>query len=145
MKKSIIIFLVILIILGITSIFVINKYKAIQVQKQEIAKFNMQYEEYNTENLNGLDITTLINKAVSNNEKYEIPKDENNMYILDDEYSIEIYVTMNQNTHKMEKINNLGIEAFIEYFGGVGFNCTDVKYHEKSGRIASMTFEAIGY
>ena len=43
------------------------------------------------------------------------------------------------------RINNLGIDSFIEYFGVVGFKCTDIQYHKTSGRIASMTFEATEY
>ncbi len=145
MKKIFTICIIIVVLLCIISSIVFIQYKNIQAQKQEVAKFNLQYEEYNKETLNGLDITTLINKAISNNEKNEISKSENNIYNLDDEKSIEIYVSMNGNTHKMEKIVNLGIDSFIEYFGTVGFKCTEVKYHEKNGRIASMTFEAIGY
>lgn len=107
----------------------------------------MQYENYNKDNLNGLDITTLINKAISNNEKFGIQKDEDGLYLLDEENSIEIYITMiiNDTTYRMERINNLGMNSFIEYFGSVGFKCTNIEYHKKSGKIASMTFEATEY
>lgn len=144
MKKFLIILITIMII--IVTVFVIN-YKNLQMQKKEIDKFNFVYENYNKDNLNGLDITTLINKAISNNEKYAIPKNSEGLYLLDDEYSIEIYVTMiiNETTYRMERINDLGINSFVSYFGEVSFKCTDVKYHEKSGRIASMTFEAKEY
>ncbi len=144
MKKTVVLILVILcIIVGI--IFIkFNNYK---MEQDEIKKFNSFYENYNKEGLNGLDITTVINKARSNNDKYEIPKDEEGLYILDDEYSVEIYVTMiiNDTTYKMERITNLGIDSFIAYFGEVGFKCTDIKYHEKTGRVASMIFEATNY
>lgn len=144
MKKTIAIVLVILCILSVGAYFYI---KNLQTEKKEVAKFNAEYEYYNDDALNGLDITTLINKATSNNEKYEIQKDESGMYILDDKYSIEIYITMiiNGKTYKMERINNLGTTAFVEYFGAVSFKCTNVEYHESTGRIASMTFEATEY
>lgn len=144
MKKILIIIIAIMLI--IVTVFVIN-YRNLQMQKKEIDKFNFVYENYNKDNLNGLDITTLINKAISNNEKYAIPKNSDGLYLLDDEYSIEIYVTMiiNETTYRMERINDLGLNSFISYFGEVSFKCTDVKYHEKSGRIASMTFEAKEY
>lgn len=144
MKKTLVLILVILcIIVGV--IFI--KYNNYKMQKDEIKKFNSFYENYNKDGLNGLDITTVINKARSNNDKYEIPKDEEGLYVLDDEYSVEIYVTMiiNDTTYRMERITNLGIDSFIVYFGEVGFKCTDIKYHEKTGRIASMTFEATNY
>ncbi len=144
MKKILVLMLIIIIV--ILTFFVVN-YKNLQQQKQEIANFNLAYEKYNKDNLNGLDITTLINKAISNNDKYSIAKDEEGLYVLDDEYSIEIYVTMiiNETTYRMERINSLGMNSFVAYFGQVSFKCTDVKYHEKTGRIASMTFEAKDY
>lgn len=145
MKKTI---AIVLVILCIISVFAYFSVKNMQMKKKEVAKFNSEYEYYNNDKvLNGLDITTLINKATSNNEKYEIEKDENGLYILDDEYSIEIYVTMiiNETTYKMERITQIGTNAFVEYFGGVSFKCTNVEYHESTGRIASMTFEANEY
>ncbi len=144
MKKNLLIIFVILIIILI--IIGVN-FHNMQMKRKEVSKFNLQYEEYNADNLNGLDITTVINKAVNNNEKYEIPKDEEGLYILDDQNSIEIYIKMiiNNTTYKMERINNLGMNSFIEYFGVVGFKCTDVSYHKKTGKIASMTFEATEY
>lgn len=146
-KKSLIIsFIVILIILIVGVAIAGFNYKNLQMKKQEIAKFNLTYEEYNKENLNGLDITTLINKATSHNEKNKILKDEEGLYKLDEENSIEIYVKMiiNDTTYRMERINNLGMGSFIEYFGEVRFKCIDVQYH-KNGKIASMTFEAMEY
>lgn len=144
MKKILAVILIVMII--IVTFFVLN-YKNLQTKKQEINNFNLVYENYNKDNLNGLDITTLINKATSNNEKYSIPKDEQGLYVLDDEYSIEIYVTMiiNETTYRMERIDSLGINSFVAYFGQVSFKCTDIQYHQKTGRIASMTFEAKEY
>lgn len=117
-----------------------------QKEKLEIAKFNLNYEEYNKDNLNGLDITTLINRAISNNEKKFVEKDAEGLYNLEDENCIEIYVKMiiNNTVYRMEKINNLGISSFTEYFGEVSFKCVDVTYHE-NGKVASMTFEAKEY
>lgn len=122
------------------------QYKNLQKQKLEIAKFNLDYEEYNKDNLNGLDITSIINRAISNNEKKFVEKDENGLYNLNDENCIEIYVKMiiNNTTYRMERIDSLGISSFTEYFGEVRFKCTDIKYH-KNGKISSMTFEAKEY
>lgn len=144
MKKSLAIIIIIMLVVSAVLFF---KYKTYQTQKREIAAFNSQYELYNKEELNGLDVTTIMNKATSNNEKYEIQKDENGIYILDDEYSIEIYVTLviDEKTYKMESLMAADINNFVRYFGDVSFNCSDVTYHEKSGRIASMTFEAKEY
>lgn len=144
MKKILAVLLILMIIIVIIVVFY---YKDIQAKKQEIDNFNRVYLNYNKDNLNGLDITTIINRAISNNEKYAIAKDEEGLYVLDDEYSIEIYVTMiiNETTYRMERIEDLGMNSFVAYFGEVSFKCTDVQYHEKTGRVASMTFEATEY
>lgn len=144
MKKILAVLLILMIIIVIVVVFY---YKDMQAKKQEIDNFNRVYLNYNKDNLNGLDITTIINRAISNNEKYAIAKDEEGLYVLDDEYSIEIYVTMiiNETTYRMERIEDLGMNSFVAYFGEVSFKCTDVQYHQKTGRVASMTFEATEY
>ena len=90
-----------------------------------------------------------ITKALrpSNNEKYQIPKDDNGIYVLDDEYSIEIYVIMvkDEEPYRMERFSQNDISSFIRLFGEVGFKCVDKTYHDKTGRIATMTFEAEEY
>lgn len=143
MKKS---FFVICLVFIIIMIVLFINFKALEKKQMEAERFNKIYEEYNTENLNGLDLTTVINKAIDNNDKYEIEKDENGEYISDGKYSIKIYITMiiNNKTYPMERINELGMTSFIEYFGVVKFKCTDIKYHH-SGRISEMTFEATEY
>jgi len=141
MKKTLALICILLLILVV--IIAIN-FKNIEKEKNEIVKFNLTYEEYNTDNLNGLDITTLINKAINNNEKYSISKNEHGYYVDDGMNSIKIYVTMNMNdkTYEMERINSVGMNSFIEYFGDVKFECTDVKYHEKTGRISELIFKS---
>lgn len=145
MKKSLIF---ILIIIVVAVVFFILNYKEYEIKKIDLNNFNLTYEEYNKDNLNGLDVVTVMNQATSNNEKYEIPKDEDGLYILDDEFSIEIYVTMVQNsqTYRMERFTSKDINSsFIRLFGDVSFRCANVTYHQKNGRIASMEFEATEY
>ena len=137
MKKNV---FTICLIFAIIIIVLFLKYQEVKKSQIETKKFNHTYEQYHTENLNGLDITTVINKAIDNNEKYEI-------YISDDAYSIKIYITMmiNGKTYSMEKINTVGMEAFVQNFGIIDFKCTDIQYHEKTGRVSQMTFEATEY
>ena len=119
-------------------------YKEVLVSQNQAKKFNSDYEFYNRERILGTDITTLINKAIDNNEKYGIEKDENGIYIADDKYSIKIYVHMiiNETTYPMENLKKTGLTEFTKYFGEVEFKCTDIKYHEATGRISEMTFAA---
>ncbi len=145
MKKS---FILILIIIAVAIVFFVLNYKEYEINQIDLKNFNLTYEEYNKEKLNGLDVVSVMNQATSNNEKHEISKDENGLYILDDEYSIEIYVTMaiNNETYKMERLTSGEINSnFIRLFGDVKFKCANITYHQKTGRVASMEFEATEY
>ena len=144
MKKTL--FIICIIFLIIMSILFVNL-RQVQNKNRELQKFNLEYEFYNREGICGVDITTVINKAIDNNEKYEVEKDENGYYIPNEEDSIIIYVKLinSSNTYKMERIKEIGLESFVEFFGEVEFKCTDIKYHEKSGRISNMTFESLEY
>ncbi len=132
----------IILFLILTVVFIVN----INISMKNdlaIEKFNREYEEYNKDNLNGLDITTVMNKAVSNNEKFNIEKDKNGYY-LDDENRIEVSVIFNGTPYIMERINKVGIESFIQNFGSASFSCKEIKYH-KSGKISELIFEADKY
>ena len=78
MKKNLlticIIFLVIMAIL-------FAKFVSLRKQNLEVRKFNYGYEFYNKDKVNGLEVTTVINKAIDNNEKYGVQKDKNG-YLL---------------------------------------------------------------
>ena len=63
------------------------------------------------------------------------------------EVDIIIYVIMvkDEPAYRMERFTQVGINDFIRYFGEISFKCTDVTYHEKNGRVSSMTFEIEEY
>lgn len=144
MKKTL---LIICILFLIIMLILFMNLKQVQKQNRELQKFNSEYEFYNREDLCGVDITTVINKAVDNNEKYEVKKDENGYYVPNEENSIKIYIKLinNEKTYEMERIKQIGLESFVEFFGEVDFKCTDIEYHEKSGKISKMTFESLEY
>ena len=139
MKKVIIVILSIFLIIMIS---IYMNYRQAVSKELQAKKFNQDYEFFNKEAILGTDVTTMINKAMDNNEKHGIKKDENGVYIPDDEYSVKIYVYMiiDENTYPMEQLVQTGLSEFTRYFGEVHFNCTDVKYHKTNGRIAEMTF-----
>ena len=144
MKKTI---LVILLVFLVIIMCIYMNYKQALKAQNEAQKFNSDFEFYNKEAILGTDITTIINRAIDNNEKYEIQKDESGYYIADDEYSIKIYIYMiiNDTTYQMEDLKKTGLQDFTKYFGEVDFKCTDVKYHEQTGRISEMYFASIEY
>ena len=144
MKKFYAILVLIFCIVVLAIVVNFNNY---QKNQRQIDNFNREFEEYNKEDVPGVDITTLINKAISNNEKYGVQKDENGLYINDGKNSIQIYITMiiNGQTYPMENINKLGMDSFTSYFGVIKFRCTNISYHEETSKIASMTFESTQY
>ena len=143
MKKTL---SLILIVFFVITIVLFGNFLSIKRINQEIRKFNYAYELYNRNDLCGVDITTLINKAIDNNEKYNVKKDKNGYY-KENENSIKIEVKMfiNNKTYPMEKIKNTGLKSFTEFFGEVNFKCTDIQYHHENGKISKMVFEATEY
>lgn len=139
MKKSLILILTLFFII---IIIVSVKINDIQKQKQEILKYNKEFEYYCNKEILGTDITTLINKAVDNNEKNDINKDENGLYVSNEENSIKIYIKMKftENVYPMESFYTAGINDFTKYFGSIIFKSKTVNYHE-NGKISSITFE----
>ncbi len=137
------IWLLIICFLLIVALFFSTNIQAMKRANSDIKATNSEYEEYAEGEINGLDITTIINKAISHNENKLIEKDAEGNYVDSDD-RILIYVTFNKKTYRMERIYKVGIEPFIEYFGNVEFSCVDKQYHD-SGLISSMTFEAKEY
>ena len=103
---------------------------------------NLEYETYLNKEVSGRDLTTAINHAVDNNEKNKVSKDENGLYIANDLNSIEIEIKISDNdtTYKMETLYNGGMETFILYYGDISFECTKIDYN-KQGKICYMIFE----
>ena len=53
---------------------------------------------------------------------------------------------INNETYRMERLTSTDMNSsFIRLFGDISFKCTDITYHQKTGRVASMTFEATEY
>ena len=119
------------------------RYVAYKNEYNSIQKENREYEQYQNKDLNGLDVATVINKAMDRNTRNNIPKDEKGNFIQNDENSIEveIYMTDNENTYKMESIFNSGTEQFVQYYSNINFKCSKIEYHKKTGRIKYILFE----
>jgi hypothetical protein len=138
--KKIIAVLLVLILIAVIVITVNIKNE--QKRKLEIEAFNLPFVEYDKDTVNGLEVITAINKAINNNEKYNIEKDEKGKYVDDGQVSIRVFVKIGDNTYNMERINELGRESFIEYFGTNSFTCEEIKYHEETGRVSELVFKA---
>lgn len=141
MKKTIIIFVVLLMIIFSTIGFLTN----IQSQKKQIQKENIEYEYYLNKEIYGVDVATIINKAIESNKKNKVETDANNYYIDNKENSIKIELKMItiEKTYQMEEIANNDITNFVKYFNIIKFKCSKIEYHSKTGRVSKITFEQI--
>ena len=94
------------------------------------------------QDVTGRELTTAINRAVNNNEKNSVQKDEKGFYIDDDNNSvkIEIKILDNDTTYQMETLYNGGMENFIQYYGDISFNCSKIDYNSK-GKVSHIIFE----
>lgn len=119
MKK--IFLFIICIIIVILAVFYV-RYLYYKQNESEIKKYNLEYEEYLTKQspdgikgINGRELTTIINRAVDNNERNSVAKDEKGFYIGDETNSVQIDIQMIdiEQTYKMETIYNGGMTEFI--------------------------------
>lgn len=142
MKKIIIILVALLICIMVAIIFFLNNIEA----KQKMAKqFNLEYEQYLNKEIYGTDVGTILNKAIDHNETYQIKKDEQGIYIPDDENSIKIEIkfSLNETIYPMETIYKVGTTEFIRNFNTATFKGEVIAYHEKTGKIAEIRFTEI--
>lgn len=148
MKKAYIYFFcIVLLILAI----IVGKYYNYKAKYAEIKEFNLQFEYYYQKEIYGTEIATVINKAVDNNEKNEVEKEElekNNKkiysYIANDENSINIDIKIidNNKTYKMESLYQGEITKFVQNYNYILFKCTEIEYN-KNGKVSYMLFEQI--
>lgn len=117
-------------------------------QTQQLEAFNKQYESYNKTLLRGVEVISVINKAIDNNLKYE----NADYYKVTIEFSIkEAMVYENgKNTIEFEKDKKYNMDSFdvvknnsdaFTDFKRRIFDCKEVKYSQTSGRINYMYFE----
>ena len=140
--KKIVVFLiaVIVIICGISYMYI--NYKAnYNISK----KSNLEFENYLNKEIYGTDLSTVINKAVDNNEKNEVQKNNKGIYLDNDKNSlnIEIKITDDDSIYKMETFYKGGMQNFLNYYSNIKFKCTNIKYHKSTNKVKYMLFEQI--
>lgn len=93
MKKIIICFLFIFAIIVI--LFTIW-YKQNVQYLNKIKNFNKEFEIYLDKEISGVDLTTIMNKAIENNSQYNLKKNIDGTYKNDGKNSIQIFVMPTQ-------------------------------------------------
>lgn len=140
MKKYIITILILIAIVISSVLYAYNTYKK---NVQDLKNYNNEFTKYENTEIAGTEIASILNKAVNNNEQNNVHKDEQGIYIENDENSIkiDIYIKDNETTYSMEKIYNMGVEKFINSFSLETFKITETQYHNKTGKIKYIKLE----
>lgn len=141
MKKLAIFFLVVVIIIVGISYLYLNKKANYYIAQRE----NKQFDSYDGQEIYGTELTTIINKAVNNNQMNEVQKNNKGKYINNDSNSIQLEIKMldNEKTYTMETLYNGGMDQFVQYYGEIKFKCANLEYHNATNKVKYMLFEQI--
>lgn len=141
MKNKIILILIILSIILSVSIYFVYNYRINTLQAQKI---NNEYKAYYNMQMLGTELVSILNKTADINEKNEIEKDSEGMYIDNNINSIKIYIKLkykdDYETIEMEKILNSGVEKFIKSYAAASFKCESISYHNKTKNVKELIF-----
>jgi hypothetical protein len=141
MKKLAIFFLIVIIIIVGISYMYLNYKASYNIAQRE----NKQFSSYEGQEIYGSELTTIINKAVDNNENNEVEKDRNGKYIDNNKNSIQIDIKMldNDKIYTMETLYAGGMTTFVQYYNEIQFKCTKIEYHKETSKVKYMLFEQI--
>ncbi len=142
MKKNFaIIIIIFIVIMSMLTIIL----KAKEDDKKSLKTINLGYEQYLNKQVYGTDVTSIMYKAIDNNEKHKIQKDENGMYINDGKYCIKVELNMItiEKTYQMEQMYKAGITEFVKNFNVIEFECTSIEYHKETGRVSKIVFTQV--
>ena len=142
MKKIIILISVVIIIIATITINYIDYIK----EHNEVLKYNLEFENNYQKEIYGIDLTTIINKVINNNEKNNVEIGQDNRYISNNNNSINVDIQMiddNNKVYPMELLYNGGMENFVQYYGNIKFKCTKIEYHKETEKVKYLYFEQV--
>lgn len=141
MKKIVLFFVIVIFIISTFTYFYLNQVANYNIAKRENSKFRI----FENEEISGLDLATIINKALNENVKNEVKKEDDGKYIDNKNNSINIDIEFLDDDiiYNIEKISAGGIENFVKYYSEIIFKCMEIKYHEQTKKISYMKFEQI--
>lgn len=142
MKKTLICLAIIFIVGTVVAVTYISQNN---IKLAKIKEINSFYETYLNKEILGVDVTTIINKATNENEKNNIPKDDNGFFIENDTNSIKIELILlgeeQTQTYQMETLQKVGLNGFIKNFNLTNFKCSKIEYHAKTNLVSKIIFE----
>lgn len=141
MKKFIWLFMAIVIII-ISFLYGFFTYKK---NNNSILQENAKYEAYLNKEIYGVELASIINKAIDNNIIQKVEKDNKGKYIDNNESSIKIDIKFidNDTIYDIETIYNGGIDNFVKYYDTIKFKLMDIKYHHETQKVKYLYFEQI--
>ena len=144
MKNKILLVLTIFMVILAISCYIVYQYRSNIIENQKI---NNQYKSYYQAQVLGTELVSIINETEDINSKNEILKNDEGLYIDNQENSIKMYIEFiykdEYKTLEIEKILKDGIENFIKNYGAQSFKCTKITYHEKTKNVKEITFTEI--
>ena len=145
MKKRIFIILIIFMVILAVVAYGVYNYRRQVIESQEI---NNTYKSYESVQLLGTELISIINQTIDIDERLGIEKDENGLYIDNGKDSIKMYIELSYGedetrTIEAEKIANSGIDSFMEIYSTASFHCTNITYHQETNNIKSITFSQV--
>lgn len=139
-NKILLILIALLVILALASYFIYN-YRAQFLASQETNKI---FESYYNAQMLGTELVSVINKTEDINNKNNVDKNEQGMYIENDTNSIKVYIKLkykdDYTTLEIEKILQDGTDNFIKTYGTASFKGEEISYHEKTGNVKAIVF-----
>ena len=141
MKKFLILFAIIIIIISIIWFKYINYIQEYNTTQS----LNAEFEKYYQKNIYGTELTTIINKAVDENSKNKVEKNEKNQFLDNNTNSINIDIKIidTNKIYSMESFYMSGMEKFVQYYGSIKFKCTKIDHHKSTNKIKYLYFEQI--
>ena len=141
MKKILIGILILLLIIGAAIGYSLNN----KIKNKDIDNYNDSYEEYLNLDIRGSTLVSLMNRAINQNEKNNIEKNNDGEYIENDEDSLKIYIKFvdRDTIFSFEKINSLGMDQFASNFSASLFRCYKIDHHESTDLVSRMYFEEV--
>ena len=102
MKKNLIILISALLIICVFVVYFVINYRNMQMETQIN---NKEYIEYEDKTIVGTTLVSLINKTVDNNEKNNIEKDDQNVYIENEPLEEALYIVKRGDTLSQIALN----------------------------------------
>ena len=165
-------------IIIIIGAYILNNYKSMEMGIQDVKKaeqvkaFNAQYEAYNKKVMRGIDIITLINKAIDYNERNGNDPDPKNRIEIEFtrdttvdikdcltagnydflrydrqttsyEYWLTLEVTEDVNDKFGNKIGERKVKGVENFKKGRYFECVEILFNGFEGRVSKMKFKDI--